>query len=32
MTLVKWSMNARPNSTLYVAREIISGPVPLIAP
>lgn len=29
MTLVKWCMNARTDSTLYVAREIISGPVPL---
>lgn len=29
MTLVKWSMNARSDSTLYVAREIISGPIPL---
>lgn len=29
MTLVKWSMNARPDSTLYVAREVISGPIPL---
>lgn len=29
MTLVKWSMNARSDSTLYVAREVISGPVPL---
>lgn len=27
LTLVKWSMNARPDSTLYVAREVISGPV-----
>lgn len=27
MTLVKWSMNARPDSTLYVAREVISGPI-----
>lgn len=30
MTLVKWSMNARFDSTLYVAREVISGPVPLL--
>lgn len=29
MTLVKWSMNARFDSTLYVAREVISGPVPI---
>lgn len=29
MTLVKWSMNARPDSILYVAREVISGPVPI---
>ena len=29
MTLVKWCMNARADSTLYVAREVISGPVPL---
>lgn len=27
MTLVKWSMSARANSTLYVAREQIAGPV-----
>ena len=32
MTLVKWSMNARPDSILYVAREVISGPVPLLYP
>lgn len=32
MTLVKWSMNARADSTLYVAREVISGPVPLLPP
>lgn len=31
MTLVKWSMSARADSTLYVAREIISGPVSLSA-
>ena len=30
MTLVKWSMNARTDSTLYVAREVISGPVSLL--
>ena len=29
MTLVKWSMTTRADSTLYVAREIIAGPVPL---
>lgn len=29
MTLVKWTMNARADSTLYVAREILSGPVSL---
>ncbi|MDE6405947.1 MAG: serine/threonine protein phosphatase [Lachnospiraceae bacterium] len=29
MTLVKWSMATRTDSTLYVAREIISGPVSL---
>lgn len=29
MTLVKWSMSARADSTLYVAREIIAGPVSL---
>lgn len=29
MTLVKWCMNARADSTLYVAREVISGPIPL---
>lgn len=32
MTLVKWSMSARADSTLYVAREIISGPIPLSNP
>lgn len=32
MTLVKWSMNARADSTLYVAREVISGPVSLLDP
>ena len=30
MTLVKWTMNARIDSSLYVAREIISGPVRLL--
>lgn len=29
MTLVKWSMSAKADSTLYVAREVLSGPVPL---
>ncbi len=29
MTLVKWSMSARADSTLYVAREVLSGPVSL---
>lgn len=29
MTLVKWSMNARADSILYVAREVIAGPVPI---
>lgn len=32
LTLVKWSMNARFDSTLYVAREVISGPTPLLNP
>lgn len=32
MTLVKWSMNARYDSTLYVAREVLSGPVPIQSP
>ena len=27
LTLVKWSMNARADGTLYVARDILSGPV-----
>ena len=31
MTLVKWSMSARADSTLYVARERISGFVPLLS-
>ncbi|MDE6053204.1 MAG: metallophosphoesterase family protein [Lachnospiraceae bacterium] len=31
MTLVKWSMSARADSTLYVARERISGLVPLFS-
>lgn len=30
MTLVKWSMNARPDSILYVEREVISGPAELL--
>ncbi len=30
MTLVKWSMTTRADSTLYVAREVISGPVSLL--
>lgn len=29
LTLVKWSMNTRADSSLYVAREILSGPVSL---
>ncbi len=29
LTLVKWSMSAYTNSTLYVAREVLSGPVSL---
>lgn len=32
MTLVKWSMSARADSTLYVARDVISGPVSLASP
>lgn len=31
MTLVKWSMSARTDSTLYVSREVISGPISLTA-
>ncbi|MGN0154046.1 MAG: metallophosphoesterase [Lachnospiraceae bacterium] len=27
LTLVKWSMSARADNTLYVAREVLSGPV-----
>ena len=30
LTLVKWSMQARMDSLLYVAREVISGPVRLL--
>ncbi|MDE6737770.1 MAG: metallophosphoesterase family protein [Lachnospiraceae bacterium] len=30
LTLVKWSMQARMDSVLYVAREVISGPVTLL--
>ncbi len=30
LSLVKWSMSARADSTLYVAREVLSGPVCLI--
>ena len=30
LTLVKWTMNARVDRTLYVAREVISGPVKLL--
>ena len=30
MTLVKWTMDARPDSVLYVAREVISGPVKIL--
>lgn len=30
LTLVKWSMQARMDSLLYVAREVISGPVTLL--
>ena len=29
LTLVKWVMNARLDNVLYVARDIISGPVKL---
>ena len=29
ITLVKWSMTARSDNTLYVAREVLSGPVSL---
>lgn len=31
MTLVKWVMSARPDSLLYVAREVIAGPVVLLS-
>ena len=30
MTLVKWTMQARTDSILYVAREVISGPVTIL--
>ena len=30
MTLVKWTMQARTDSILYVAREVISGPVTVL--
>lgn len=30
LTLVKWSMQAREDSVLYVAREVIGGPVALL--
>lgn len=30
MSLIKWTMNARKDSVLYVAREILSGPVELL--
>ena len=30
MTLVKWTMTARADSTLYVAREVISGPAKIL--
>ncbi|MDE6760437.1 MAG: serine/threonine protein phosphatase [Lachnospiraceae bacterium] len=29
LTLVKWSMSSKADSTLYVAREVLSGPVQL---
>lgn len=29
MTLVKWMMETRPDMTLYVAREVMAGPVPV---
>lgn len=29
--LVKWTLAARPDMTLYVNREVISGPIPLFA-
>lgn len=29
LTLVKWTMSTRPDLTLYVAREVISGPTPI---
>lgn len=32
MTLVKWTMQARLDSVLYVARDVIGGPVNLFAP
>ncbi len=32
MTLVKWIMDARADSVLYVAREVISGPVEILGP
>lgn len=30
MTLVKWVMATRPDMTLYVAREVMAGPVPVL--
>lgn len=32
LTLVKWSMQARMDSVLYVQREVIGGPVGLLVP
>ena len=32
MTLVKWIVEARADSVLYVAREVISGPVEILGP
>lgn len=30
MTLVKWMMATRPDMTLFVAREVMSGPLPIL--
>lgn len=32
LTLVKWTMAVRADNSLYVAREVLSGPVPLLKP
>lgn len=32
ITLVKWTLNTRPDRSLYVAREVLAGPMPLDRP